>query len=289
MKIIISENQLKTLLNKKLSLLEIVNYHTGTYSDESTLEDFDELEREAISKAVHDITHGVEKETWIKIDFPRLVKIWNDYVKMGFVRDEHGVDNIADRLVKNIAQLSANYKLEQENAWEEEMNGYYCFKQPEVPPDYTPPDPPDPKQLKIKYRDKSGKFWSAYPPKDKVRTRYCEVQLDITEEEFKDKLYDYITMASDFATGPLIRLAYQAMEATNYEQKLIICDNILNVIHANGDLASLFVEGGSDALSQLSGEHTSALYHPYNWGSPFSTYTNEQIQENIKRIKNLLK
>ena len=291
-------------LPKLSSLIEIADYHRGNYSDENTLYEFDEMEREVISRAVYDVVHGVKEETWVKIDFPRLVKIWNDYVKMGFVRDERGIDDIADRLVRNIAQLSANRKLIHYNAWKEEVDGYYCFKEPEPEPvepgpDYVPPpppDPPDPRQLKLKYRDQRGKFWSAYPPKEKVRKerpRHCEVQLDMTEDEFDERLTDYITMVSDFATDPLIRLALQTMEATDYEKKLVLCDNILNVIHANGDLASLFVDGGSNALSALSGEHTQALYHPYNWGSPFSTYTNDEsarpLQEQLTRMKSLMK
>jgi hypothetical protein len=284
-------------ITKRELLQEIANYHQGTYSDEGTLYEFDELEHEAISQAVNDVVNGVKSETWIKVDFPRLVKIWNDYVKMGFVRDEKGVNEIADRLIKNIAQLSANYRLEHENAWKEEMADYYCFKQPEPEPvepdpDYVPPDLPDPKQLKIKYRDQRGKFWSAYPPKEKVRKErpsYCEVQLDMTEDEFEERMSDYITMVSDYATAPLIRLAYQLMESTEAEKKLVICDNILNVIHANGDLAALFVPGGTRALSALSGEHTSALYHPYNWGSPYSTYTNESlIREEVDKMKRLI-
>jgi hypothetical protein len=285
------------IITKKQLIQEIASYHQGNYSDEETLYDFDELVHYAISRAVHDVVNGVKEETWVKIDFPRLVKIWNDYVKMNFVRDEEGVDKIADRLARNIAQLYANYRLENENAWKEEMEGYYCFKQPEVEPDpdYVPPDPVDPKQLKIKHRDQHGKYWSAYPPKEKAfkkRNSGCEVQLDMTEEEFEEKLCDYITMVSDYATNPLVRLAYQLIEAKEAEKKLVICDNILNVIHANGDLASLFVQGGSAALSALSGEHTSAVYHPYNWGSPYSTYSNDEgarpLQEQLHRMKELI-
>lgn len=286
----------------KLPLLsEIANYHKGTYSDEAVLYEFDELERAAISNAVYNIVNGVKEETWVKIDFQRLVKIWNDYIKMDLVRDERGVEAIADRLAKNIAQLSANYKLVHEEAWKEEMEGYYCFKEPEpdpieAVPDYVPPDPPDPKQLKLKYRDQRGKFWSAYPPKEKTRKerpRRCDIQLDMTEEEFDERLMDYVTMVSDYATGPLIRLAYQLLETNDYVKKLVICDNILNVVHANGDLTNLFIPGGANALSALSGEHTTALYHPYNWGSPFSTYTNNEsaspLQEQLDRMKILIK
>lgn len=294
-------------ITKKELLQEIANYHRGNYSDEETLYSFEEYEREAMSEAIHNVINGVKEETWVKVDFPRLVKIWNDYVRMGFVRDESGLDDIAERMVKNIAQLSANYRLVHENAWKWEMDDYYCFKEPEPEPvepdpDYVPPDPPDPRQLKIKYRDQRGKFWSAYPPKEKVakeRPRHCEVQLDMTQDEFEERLLDYITMVSDYATEPLIRLAYQVLEARDAEKKLVLCDNILNVIHANGDLASLFVQGGSEALSALSGEHTSANYHPYNWGERINTYTNERhgrsyaeesvLREEVRRLQQLMK
>jgi len=42
-------------------------------------------------------------------------------------------------------------------------------------------------------------------------------------------------------------------QTTEAEQKIPIIDKMLNVVHQRSDIAAWFVEGGSQALSQLSG------------------------------------
>jgi len=62
----------------------------------------------------------------------------------------------------------------------------------------------------------------------------------------------YGTPISDYGLPKLWKLAEELTTATSSEQKLLILDQMLNVIHPRGDLAALFVEGGSWALSGLS-------------------------------------
>lgn len=45
---------------------------------------------------------------WDKIPAGRLAKIWLDYGRTGVVRDEKGLDKIADMVLENIARLSAS-------------------------------------------------------------------------------------------------------------------------------------------------------------------------------------
>ena len=45
---------------------------------------------------------------WDLVPAPRLIKIWNDYMKTGFVRDEKGIDMIAEIILTNIAKLNVN-------------------------------------------------------------------------------------------------------------------------------------------------------------------------------------
>jgi len=48
-------------------------------------------------------------------------------------------------------------------------------------------------------------------------------------------------------------LAEQVHKAKSPEEKLVLLDQMLNVVHRRSDIANWFVEGGSHALSQLSG------------------------------------
>jgi GNAT superfamily N-acetyltransferase len=45
---------------------------------------------------------------WEVVPAARLIKIWNDYMKTGFVRDEKGIDMIAGIILTNIAKLNVN-------------------------------------------------------------------------------------------------------------------------------------------------------------------------------------
>lgn len=79
-------------------------------------------------------------------------------------------------------------------------------------------------------------------------------------EEDKELFYDYIDKFSDYAFSDfggrrlgLVTLLSQLRKARTPEEKIPIIDQILNVVHQRSDLAAWFVEGGSSALSQLSG------------------------------------
>ena len=64
----------------------------------------------------------------------------------------------------------------------------------------------------------------------------------------------YGTPISDYAMDPLWRLANELMGLKGDPvATLVILDRMLNVIHCRGDIASLFVEGGSESLDQLFG------------------------------------
>ena len=58
---------------------------------------------------------------------------------------------------------------------------------------------------------------------------------------------------SDYGLKPLHKLLVQLRKEFDPSKKLPILDKMLNVVHQRSDIASWFVEGGSSALSQLSG------------------------------------
>lgn len=45
---------------------------------------------------------------WDVIPAARLTKIWNDFIKYGFVRDERGIDDIAHIMIENTQKLYVN-------------------------------------------------------------------------------------------------------------------------------------------------------------------------------------
>ena len=50
---------------------------------------------------------GGGQQSWNFLPFPRLKKIWEDYIKNGFVRDEKGLDVIERVMTRNILKLNA--------------------------------------------------------------------------------------------------------------------------------------------------------------------------------------
>jgi hypothetical protein len=84
-------------------------------------------------------------------------------------------------------------------------------------------------------------------------------EYDYTEQD-KEDFWDYIKEISDYGFSDfggrrpgLTTLLGHLRKARTPEEKVPILDQILNVVHQRSDLAALFVEGGSAALSQLSG------------------------------------
>jgi hypothetical protein len=84
-------------------------------------------------------------------------------------------------------------------------------------------------------------------------------------EQDREDFADYIDKFSDYAFSDfggsrlgLLTLLGHLRKAKTPEEKVPIIDQILNVVHQRSDLAEWFVEGGSRALSQLSGSPAEA-------------------------------
>lgn len=75
-------------------------------------------------------------------------------------------------------------------------------------------------------------------------------------EEFVDWAIECETgwRISDYGIKHLIRYAAMLAEHPTDEEKLQICDAILNVVHPRSDLASWFVEGGSSTMDAISNQ-----------------------------------
>ncbi len=91
-------------------------------------------------------------------------------------------------------------------------------------------------------------------------TSYPEELDEYFNDEEKEEFIDWAIEAengwriSDYGMGPLIKYAMLLEMCDTDEEKLVVCDAILNVVHQRSDLASWFVEGGSRTLSELSND-----------------------------------
>jgi len=90
---------------------------------------------------------------------------------------------------------------------------------------------------------------------DKYKADYISPEPNGYIEDFYDWTVDKdgIDIMSDYGLKPLMDLLYNLKTNKTPEEKLLTIDRMLNVVHQRSDLASWFVEGGSRALSQLSG------------------------------------
>jgi len=159
-----------------------------------------------------------ERQKWEVIRAPRLIKIWNDYVTLGFVRDEKGLDDIADRLVRNVAKLELNTQMmgHTSHGW-----------------------------LYDEWKD-------MYELSDEDYEKIKEIVDSADDPFFDDENGSW--RLSDYGLGPLQNLAGQILDAETPEEKLILIDQALNVCHQRSDLASWFIEGGTSTLNKLFGE-----------------------------------
>jgi len=171
-------------------------------------EKLDDVKRDILSGFLNDKKRGIKKQPWRVIPFPRLRKIWEDFMRIGVVRDTAGLEMIEDIIQTNILKLYVNT----------ELSGH-----------------------------------SQVDPDDDFE------DYGYTEQD-KEDFWDYVHEISDYAWSDfggrrlgLTTLLGHLRKARTPEEKVPIIDQILNVVHQRSDLAALFVEGGSSALSQLSG------------------------------------
>ena len=175
-------------------------------------EAMDNIFRETVEGFLAAREKGGGKQSWDFIPFPRLKKIWEDYIRYGFVRDEKGLDIIERVLTRNILKLNANT----------ELSGHV-----------------------------------SYSVDDKLEDYGLTID-DIWESEFGFNNYmrDDVTNISDYGLEPLLKLLVELRRKTKPEDRLVVMDKILNVVHYTSDLANIFLRGGSRDLDQLSGYQT---------------------------------
>jgi hypothetical protein len=163
---------------------------------------------------------GGKQMSWQVVPFPRLRKIWNDYIKYGVVHDTAGLDMIIDIFLTNIVKISAVNVLSG-HANTMGRGASEIAEENDLPP----------------IDERNYDFYFTF-----LNTKYG-------------------VPISDYGIDSLFALAEEILNTERYEDKLIIVDQMLNVVHQRGDLASLFVEGGTEKLEELSGYDNLSIYH----------------------------
>jgi len=287
---------------EKLSLRKIIKEELINYIHENYDENYFDLESSAKDHIFHeflyknndDFTNNIR---WQLVPYPRLKKIWEDYMQMGVVRDTKGLDMITDILIDNsikiivITELCGHTSSNPEDDYEEYL-GYFIDEQLNC---VLPHNKIDTSQLEIPFDNPNGGYKEKEPADEpepcttKIHPYIQELfeenyEEGMTREKFREILYEnlndkfleyfvedpisghaYIT---DYAYDAILVLAQQLNNETNAEKKLVTADKLLNVVHQRSDIASWLVEGGSRALSQLSGyrdtDEDSAISGSYN-------------------------
>lgn len=98
-------------------LLKIINEEIKQCLKESEdfdydlFEKLDEIRSQILSDFLRHKQMGIKSQPWKVVPFARLKKIWEDYIRLGFVRDEKGLDLIEAIIQNNILKLYANTEL----------------------------------------------------------------------------------------------------------------------------------------------------------------------------------
>lgn len=219
---------------------------------------------------------------WQVVPYARLKKVWEDYMKMGMVQNINAIDSIERIIIRNalridvITELAGHTPYGNGEEMIEENIGYWVdqqinclFPQGEVNTD----------QLEIPYDDPAA----GHVQKEPVNIEPCNTEIhpyaksvidkkfnsanidrkdarEILMDDMINSLFDYLTdpksghlYITDYGLAAIMQLSTQLYGELNPKIKLQTIDKILNVVHARSDLASWFIQGGSAALSDLSG------------------------------------
>jgi hypothetical protein len=218
---------------KKVELIKIINEEINKYLNEwddpnsEWIYDLYDERDEIMRETIADFMQKppTARQPWKLIPFGRLKKIWEDAAKTGVVRDTQGLKMIQDRMIRNLLKLDVNTELLGH------MQAY--------PEDETFED--------------AGTTKEAF-----------EEKIENWDNKYFDSPNGQLRI-SDYGLKPLWKYAEQLLNTKDPIQKIQYIDQMLNVVHQRSDMAENFVEGGSNALTQLShgaGEREWEVHRP---------------------------
>ncbi len=212
--------------------------------------------------------------SWQVVPYARLKKVWEDFMRMGSVQNINMIDNIERTIIRNVLRIDAITEIAGHTAGGdsdevmEEHIGYWVdeqlrchFNKPENPNqiqmDFPAEHKPDNRPCDEVHPLVTQLIEEHYNPENMdigdIRGKIFDVMQDrLFEYYLTDPKSGHIYM-SDYGLAAIMQLATQLYGEQNPEIKLQTIDKILNVVHQRSDLASWFIQGGSGALSDLSG------------------------------------
>ena len=230
----------------------------------------------------HNTQDFTKNITWQVVPYTRLKKIWEDYIKMGSVRDVKGLDGIERIIIRNSLRINVITALAGHTQWGdeeaiEETIGHWVNEQLNC---ILSQKPVDTNQLEIPYENPQA----GHKQKEPVEIEPCDTQIHsfaqkVINDEFnpdnmdredargmlndamQEKFFEYYLTdpksghlyITDYGLTPIMTQASKLYIEDNPIQKVVLIDSILNIAHQRSDLASWFIQGGSRALSDLSG------------------------------------
>jgi hypothetical protein len=277
---------------------EVINF-LKEYEGEEVDWDLYEKQNDIKFQILHDFLYRNNPELtkripWRVVPAARLKKIWEDFIRHGVVRDEKGLDMIESIMISNALKLQVMTELAGHTSSDpdydfEEAWGYYVddYIGRVMPQPYADVD-----QTEIPFEDptqphKRKPYREPFEPNsnfDNIRNipfqNYVEEhENDLNPQTIKKDLMEILTehfyeyysvdsqghnILSDYGTDPLVNLAFELAKENNAEKKVVIIDKMLNIVHQRSDLATWFVEGGSRALSNISGYYSDS---DYSWNA----------------------
>ena len=263
---------------------EYIKFLNESYDDDDIDYEFFERESNIKQGLFDDFLYNNNSDftkhvPWTVVPFPRLKKIWEDYMSMGVVRDTRGLEYIEDIMIENTLKIYSITMLLGHTSYSpdedyEEFIGHYVDEQLNC----IVNKPVDVNQLEIPFDNPRKKNIKKVPQEP------CDVQINphiqqfvndnqsenVKGEDLRGMVYDELTTKftwyytedpkegqayiSDYGMQPLLELVGELRRNTTPEEKVLTIDRMLNVVHPRSDMAGWFIEGGSHALSQLSGE-----------------------------------
>lgn len=197
---------------------------------------------------------------WRVIPYPRLKKIWEDYMRYNFVRDEQGLDMIVNLMINNTTKVAVFT----------ELAGHTSSSPDDDYEEYFGRFIDDQLTCIFEKSTETSECNTTIHPyiKEFVEEKYNPESMDLSDirgmlmDELTGKFFDYYMddpegkmggFISDYGLKPLEDLLSELLRAKEDSEKVMLVDRMLNVVHQRSDIANWFVEGGSRALAQLSG------------------------------------
>jgi hypothetical protein len=157
-----------------------------------------------------------DRQKWDLIPAGQLIKAWDDFIKLGFVRNDKIINSFVNKVIENTAQLQILT----------ELLGHADF-------------------------DPYPEIQEGFELEDEEINKLKDIFENSTYPEFEDGSW----MLSDYGLPKVLEIIPALYSAKTTEEKLVLVDRVLNVVHQRNDFALFYVEGGSKTLDKLAGKN----------------------------------